>query len=289
MGRPPREANRIPILACASKIDRRGCRRRPRASSGGIGGSRSRRTSACSNRRPWSGSPSSNDRASHRCVPRRFGTLGARGLPVSRNPRPTACPAGLKGFRAARDRSGGGRLRRRTQGNQVEVAGMEGRGAQQAAFRVDLEETIEAARKDEVLDLERPLLVPEWMRDIRREGGLDPFALHSQNPSEHPPRIDVQEGAELSEWDGLDRPEFAQARRGSVPIVVETERTLQDSRGETKEVHDHKGHPPSAIDERKHVASRSFGVTEDDKPANTAVRMMRTVSHLKRLVSTIKP
>src|SRR5437870_13498948 len=34
--------------------------------------------------------------------------------------------------------------------------------------------------------------------------------------------------------------------------------------GETKEVHDHERNPPSPIDERKHVASRSFGVTEDD-------------------------
>src|SRR5881296_2548119 len=54
-----------------------------------------------------------------------------------------------------------------------------------------------------------------------------PFTLHSQNPSEHPPRIEVQEGAELSEWDGLDRPEFAQPHRGSVPIVVETERAFR--------------------------------------------------------------
>src|SRR5207245_5128897 len=165
------------------------------------------------------------------------------------------------------------------QGDQIDVAGMEGRGTQQAAFRVDFEETIEAARKDEVLDLECPSLVPEWMRDMRRERGLDPCALHSQNPSEHPPRIEVQEGAELSEWDGLDRPEFAQARRGSVPIVVETERTLQDSRGETKEVQDHKGHPPSPIDERKHVASRSFGVTEDDVAVDEAALSNSLIRH----------
>src|SRR3989454_8800846 len=147
---------------------------------------------------------------------------------------------------------------------------MEGRRAQQAAFRVDFEETIEAARKDEVLDLKCPPLVPEWMRDIPREDGLDPLTPDSRNPSEHPPRIEVQEGAELFERDGLDRPEFAQARRGPVPIVVETERTLQDSRGETKEVHDHERNPPSPIDERKHVASRSFGVTEDDVAVDEA-------------------
>src|SRR5439155_14289975 len=135
---------------------------------------------------------------------------------------------------------------------------------------VDFKETIEVARKDEVLDLECPLLVPEWMRDIRREDGLDPFALHSQNPSEHPPRIEVEEVAELSEWDGLDRPEFAQAHRGSVPIVIETERAFQDSRGEPKKVHNHERHPPSSIDERKHVASRSFGVTEDDVAVDEA-------------------
>src|SRR3989449_5715002 len=85
-----------------------------------------------------------------------------------------------------------------------------------------------------------------------------------QNPPEHPRRIEVQEGAELSEWDGLDRPKFAQAHRVSVAIVVETERALQDSRGEPKKVHDHERHPPSPIHERKHVANRSFRVTEED-------------------------
>src|SRR2546428_2194464 len=141
---------------------------------------------------------------------------------------------------------------------------MEGRGAQQAALRLDFEETVEAAREDEVLDLECPPLAPERMRDIRREDSLDPLALHSQNPPEHPRRIEVQEGAELSEWDGLDRPKFAQAHRGSVAIVVETERALQDSRGEPKKVHDHERHPPSPIHERKHVANRSLRVTVED-------------------------
>src|SRR5712691_6065977 len=38
----------------------------------------------------------------------------------------------------------------------------------------------------------------------------------------------------------------------------------QEFAGEPKKVHDHERHPPSPIDERKHVANRSFGVTEDD-------------------------
>src|SRR5881296_1382937 len=45
---------------------------------------------------------------------------------------------------------------------------------------------------------------------------------------------------------------------------------LQDSRGEPKKVHNHERHPPSPIDERKHVASRSFGVTEDDVAVDEA-------------------
>src|SRR2546425_4887205 len=108
---------------------------------------------------------------------------------------------------------------------------MEGRGAQQATSRVDFEETIEVAREDEVLDFERPPLEPNRTCDVRRDDRLEPIAPHSGDAPEYPPRIEVQEGAELSDWNGLDWPKFAEAQSSSVPIVIEPERALKDSRG----------------------------------------------------------
>src|SRR5207253_1615620 len=67
-----------------------------------------------------------------------------------------------------------------------------------------------------------------------------------------------------------DRPKFAEAQSSSVPIVIEPERAVKDSRGEPEKVHDHERHPPSPIDERKHVANRSFRVNEDDVAVDEA-------------------